>query len=115
VDHPALWTTPTHNGTSASDCVAMELAISPADLYAASVALTRCRADVAEAGLTFARRAQVDLPDLGVNVAAATNRGIVGTEQAIHTICTDIEQLSRALAALAHHYPQVDGAAVRRR
>jgi hypothetical protein len=93
----------------------MELAIRPDDLYAAAVALAACSARLDDAALLLARSAQSDLPEIGVRAAEAVGRGVVAAEQAIQVISTDIERLSAALAALAHHYPRVDATAVRRR
>lgn len=93
----------------------MELAIRPADLHAASVALASCSQRLADAGSTFARCARMDIPDIGVKVAAATDHAILTTEHAIEIVTTDINRIARALGALAHHYEQVDATAVSRR
>lgn len=93
----------------------MELVIRPDDLAAAALALTRCGEQLDDAGLTFARRAQSELPDVGAKAAEATARAIVITERALQTVSTDIDRLAHALAALARHYHQVDDIAVSRR
>jgi hypothetical protein len=98
-----------------ADCTTMDLAIRPDDLYAASVALAQCGAELDAAALTFAQRGQADLPDLGSNAATATTRAIVEAEHGVQTISSDIARLAHALAGLAHHYPRVDGTAVSRR
>jgi hypothetical protein len=90
----------------------MELAIRPEDLHAASVALTSCRANLEDAALSFARRAQAELPDVGANAAEAAGRGVASTERAVQILCSDLDRLARALAELAHHYPRVDTTAV---
>jgi hypothetical protein len=93
----------------------MELTIRPEDLQAASAALADCRARLEDAALTFARRAQADLPDIGADTADATNRAVVAAERGVQVIGDDIHRLATALAALAVHYQRVDRTAVPRR
>ena len=103
-----------HNRAVTAHCVVMELAVDPSDLYAAAVALASCGRTLEAAGLDFAGRAQSDLPGVGSQVAVAAGRGARLAEHHVQSVSDDIEQLARALAALAHHYDQVDGTAVRR-
>jgi hypothetical protein len=93
----------------------MELAIRPDDLFAASVALSACSSRLDDAALSFARAAQIDVPSVGVKAAHAVDRGVIAAEAAMRVVGLDIERLATALAALAHHYPQVDTTAVRAR
>jgi hypothetical protein len=93
----------------------MELLIQPADLRAAAELLTRCGATLEDAGLTFARRAQADQPEVGTRAAAATGRAMAATDNAVQVLATDIQRLADALDELARHYPMVDDTAVRRR
>jgi hypothetical protein len=90
----------------------MELAIRPAELHAAAVALAACAARLDDAALTFARSVQADLPELGMKALAASARGVSATEQAVQVLGSDIHRLSLALQGLAQHYPRVDETAV---
>jgi hypothetical protein len=93
----------------------MELAIRPADLHAAAALLATCAGRLEDAGLTFARRAQHNVPDLGSKALPVAVRGTAATERAIGVITTDITALARALDRLAEYYPRVDTTAVPRR
>jgi hypothetical protein len=90
----------------------MELAIRPEDLHAAAVALLGCSARLDDAERAFARRARIDVPGLGVRAESAGLRGAAATEHAADILSGDLRRLAHALAALAHHYPQVDSTAV---
>jgi hypothetical protein len=90
----------------------MELAIRPADLHAAAVLLTSCAGRLDDAGLTFARRAQHEVPALGMKTLPAAARATAATDRAIEVIAADITALARALDRLAEHYPRVDAGAV---
>jgi hypothetical protein len=90
----------------------MELEVRPDDLQAAALALLACSARLDDAALTFARRAQQDLPAIGVKAAIAASHGTAASERAVQILSTDVSRLAHALAGLAAHYPRVDAGAV---
>jgi hypothetical protein len=90
----------------------MELAVRPDDLAAAAVALNGCSARLQDAVETFVHRAQSDLPDIGTDTAQATGRGVTTATREARIITTDINQVAKALVALAHGYRAIDRAAI---
>ena len=90
----------------------MELAVRPHDLRAAAIELLSCAGRLEDAALSFARSANHRVLELGDKARPAAAQAVHETEQALHTLHTDITALARALDTLAERYTQVDRAAV---
>jgi hypothetical protein len=90
----------------------MELAVRPDDLAAAAVALTGCSARLQDAIETFVQRAHSDLPDIGADTAEAARRGVTTATREAQVVSTDINQVTKALVALALGYHAIDRAAM---
>jgi uncharacterized protein YukE len=90
----------------------VELTVTPADLHAASVALSACARRLDDALDGFARAAAREVPSLGREAVEAAGTSAARARSAVGTIASDVEQLARALRVLAALYAEVDRGAV---
>jgi uncharacterized protein YukE len=90
----------------------VELAVTPEDLSTAAAALASCSDRVEQAREAFARAAARDVPELGREAVSAAGESAARAQRAVATIAHDVDELARALRALAHLYAQVDRRAV---